>query len=109
MQVPDLPELLESKVALRLTQAIKENEVSNKEYLTENGIGQFQIRNAIEVNMKPSSATDDPVKIDFSWEIISFTEYQVELQLYFDFPESVSSTSNEPDNIEITFWAGDLF
>lgn len=109
MKVPDLQELSEGKVALRLTQAVSENEIFDKEFLTENGIGQFQIRNAVEVNMKPSSATDDPVPVDFSWEIVSFTETEVELQLYFDFPESVSSTANEPDNVEITFWAGDLF
>lgn len=109
MQVPDLAELTSGKVALRLTQAVSENEVNTKEYLTENGIGQFQIRDAVEVKMKPSSVSDDPVKIEFSWEIVSFTEYEAEIQLYFDFPESVSAASDEPDNVQITFWAGDLF
>lgn len=41
MQVPNLDELAASKVALRLTKAVSENEVSTKEYLTENGIGEF--------------------------------------------------------------------
>ena len=59
--------------------------------------------------MAPSDATEDPIPIDFTWEIISFSEYEAEIQLYFDFPESVSSSSSDPDNVVITFWAGDLF
>ena len=59
--------------------------------------------------MSSSDASDEPIDIDFSWEITSFTEYEVELQLFFDFPESVSSSSSEPDNLVITFWAGDIF
>lgn len=109
MKVPNLNSLLESKVALRLTQAVTENEVSTETYLTDEGYGEFEIRNAIEVNMSPSDATEEPVKIDYSWEIVSFTEYEAEIQLYFDFPESVSASSSEPDNVVVTFWAGDLF
>lgn len=109
MKVPDLSEVLGSKVALRMTQAVSENEISTEKYLTDDGIAEFEIRNAIEVNMASSDATDEPIKIDFSWEIISFTEYEAQIQLNFDFPESVSSSSSDPDNVEITFWAGDLF
>ena len=69
MKVPDLQELTDGKVALRLTQAVSENDIIEKEYLTENGIGQFEIRNTVEVNMKPSSATDEPVPIEFSYSL----------------------------------------
>ena len=109
MKIPDLEALTDSRVALRLTQAITENEITTESYLTDEGYADFQIRNAIEVNMAPSDATEDPIEVDFSWEIISFTEYSAEIQLYFDFPESVSSSSSDPDNVVVTFWAGDLF
>lgn len=49
MQVPDIGDLSRSQVALRLTQAVKQ-----EEYLTENGFGTFEIRDAIEVKMAPS-------------------------------------------------------
>lgn len=29
--------------------------------------------------------------------------------MHFVVPESVSATSSDPDNIQLTFWAGDLF
>ena len=29
--------------------------------------------------------------------------------MLFDIPESVSSSSSDPDNVQITIWAGDLF
>ena len=109
MKIPDLEALTDSRVALRLTQAISENEITTETYLTDEGYADFQIRNAIEVNMAPSDATEDPIQVDFSWEIISFTEYEAKIQLYFDFPESVSSSSSDPDNVVVTFWAGDLF
>ena len=91
-------------MALRLTQA-----VGYQDYLTDSGIGTFEIREAIEVNMVSSDELDEPLPIDFDWEIVSFTEYEVQIQLKYDVPEGVSSSSNDPDNVQITFWAGDLF
>lgn len=77
--------------------------------MTDEGIGEFQIRNAIEVSMQSADQSDDPVEIEFSWEIVSFTQYEAEIQLNFSFPESVSSANSDDDNVIITFWAGDLF
>ena len=61
--------------------------------------------------MIPADALEgqEAIKIDFSWEIISFTEDEAKVQLRFDIPESVSASSSDPDNVQITFWAGDLF
>ena len=47
--------------------------------------------------------------IEFDWEIVSFTEYEAQIQMHYEVPESVSATSSDPDNIQLTFWAGDLF
>ena len=78
MIVPDVSNLLDNKVALRITKAVSENEISQAQYLTESGIGEFEIRSAIEVRMASSDTSDAPIDIDFSWEITSFTEYEVE-------------------------------
>ena len=107
MNVPaNYQNLADNKVALRKTQAI-----GFEEYLTESGYDTFEIRDAIEVKMLPSDSVEDAeaINIDFSWEIISFTEYEAKVQLRFDVPESVSASSSDPDNVQITFWAGDLF
>ena len=61
MKIPDLEALTDSRVALRLTQAISENEITTETYLTDEGYADFQIRNAIEVNMAPSDTTEDPI------------------------------------------------
>ena len=108
MKVPDLSQIAESKVALRMTKAIK-TEVETKQFLTDDGLANFEIRNAVEVSMAPSELAEDPLDIEFSWEITKFTESEAHIQLYFDFPESVSTGSSDPDSVQITFWAGDLF
>ena len=59
--------------------------------------------------MESPNASDIPIDIDFTWEITKFTDSEAHIQLYFQVPESVSSGSSEPDNVVITFWAGDLF
>ena len=74
MNVPaNFQNLADNKVALRKTQA-----VGFEEYLTESGYDTFEIRDAIEVKMLPADSVEDAeaINIDFSWEIISFTEYE---------------------------------
>lgn len=112
MKVPNLDTILDSKVALRITRAVNNDEVGqigSQQFLTESGLGNFEIRDAIEINMAPSDETANPIPIDFSWEIIEFTELYAKIQLVYDVPESVSSSSSDSDNVIITFWAGDLF
>ena len=59
--------------------------------------------------MIPGDDSDEPIDIDFTWEFIKFEPYEVQIQLYFDTPEGISPDANNPDNVMITFWAGDLF
>lgn len=59
--------------------------------------------------MAPSSLVEEPIKVDFTWEIVEFTPYYAKIQLYFDLPESVSAVNGDSDDLVITFWAGDLF
>lgn len=113
MKVPDLSQLGQSKVALRMTKAInvsdRVSDVKIEEYLTDDGIRQFEIRNAIEVKMEASDETEDPIEVNFSWEFTKFTPNEAEIQLYFELPEAVSASSSDPDNVVVTFWASDLF
>ena len=107
MIVPDLTELTDTKVALRWLQATT-TEVENELFATESGISNFEIRSAIEVNMATGSQIDEPIDINFSWEITKFTPWEAEIQIYFDIPEAVSA-SGDTDYVEVTFWADDLF
>ena len=76
MVVPNISEVQDSKVALRWLKAVQ-NEISTEQFLTNTGMSDFEIRNAIEVNIVPSDITEDPIKVDFSWEIKSFTAMAV--------------------------------
>ena len=109
VKVPSVTEVLDSRVALRMTKAITSNDPIYETYETADGLADFQIRDAIEVKMIPGDDSDEPVDIDFTWEFIKFEPYEVQIQLYFDTPESISPDANNPDNVMITFWAGDLF
>ena len=78
MIVPDLDQFSDSKVALRMTTAIS-SEVETKQFLTDSGLADFEIRNAVEVNMASADASDDPIDIKFSFEITKFTEYEADI------------------------------
>ena len=47
--------------------------------MTDEGLANFEIRNAVEVNMAPSDSTEDPIAIDFSWEITKFTDSEAHM------------------------------
>ena len=108
MVVPDVQEVKESKVALRWLNAVQ-SEITTEQFLTNTGLSNFEIRKAFEVNIKYSDTTEDPIKYDFSWEIKSFTAEGAEIQVYFTAPDSLASSSTDPDEITVTFWADDLF
>ena len=44
-----------------VTGAEQEDNIKIEEYLTDDGVRQFEIRNAIEVKMATSDATEDPI------------------------------------------------
>ena len=106
MIIPSLSELTTAKVALR---NLKKSEISNEFFETETGRTEFQIRDAFEVYVVPSSTTENPIKLDYTWELLDFTSTEMVIKLYFEIPEAVSASSTDPDNIVVTFWANDLF
>ena len=108
MVVPDVNEVKESKVALRWLGAVQ-SQITTKQFLTDTGLTNFEIRSAFEVNIDYSDTTEDPTKYDFSWEIKSFTTAGAEIQIHFTAPETLTSSNTDPDEIEVTFWADDLF
>ena len=62
-----------------VTGAEQEDNIKIEEYLTDDGVRQFEIRNAIEVKMATSDATEDPIEVDFSWEFTKFTPDEAEI------------------------------
>ena len=96
MVVIDLSKIQNSQVALRTTQAVKST-VETKQFLTEDGYSDFQIRNGIDVRIESADGVQEesPVEVNFSYEIIKFTEWEAEIQIHFDKPEAVSPNSCE--------------
>ena len=41
-------------------------------------------------------------KMNFTWECVDFTEYEMVLQLYFDYPAFIS-VSDKPQSIKLVF------
>ena len=83
MKVPDLDNITDSRVALRMTKAISTNDPTYEKYETDDGLANFEIRDAFEVRMMPAEdgleAETEPVKIDFTWEIIKFEPYEAQV------------------------------
>lgn len=97
MVVPDLTQIQNSQVALRTTQAISST-VETKQFLTEDGYSDFQIRNGIDVRIENAYGVEEEsssIEVNFSYEIIKFTEWEAEIQIHFDKPEAVSPNSCE--------------
>ena len=97
MIVPDLSQIQNSQVALRTTQAVTST-VETKQFLTEDGYSDFQIRNGIDVRVESADGVqeeEDSVEVNFSYEIIKFTEWEAEIQIHFEKPEAISPNSCE--------------
>ena len=71
LRVPDKYKKIETEeVALRFASA------RNETYLTMQGYKDFQIRPALELQIQPSE-TQEAENLDFTWEIVEFTDTQV--------------------------------
>ena len=57
--------------------------------------------------MNPGEYSDEQ-KLNFTWEMISFSEQMIQIQLDFNYPERVSEYI-EYDTLEVYFWGVDWF
>lgn len=59
--------------------------------------------------MVPSGEDVEPKDVAFTWEVVSFKENEVKIQLFFVTPEKLSADPLNTDNMLVTFWANDFF
>ena len=62
---------------------------------------------ALELKMEPGDYSDEN-KLNLTWEMINFTEENIYIQLYFEYPQRVSEYI-EYDTLEVFFWGVDWF
>jgi len=80
----------------------------NETYLTEEeGYRDYEIRPALELLVQPSEDSD-PMKLNFTWEFVDFTQDELLVQLYFEIPPYLSSEADD-DFLLVTFWGNSLF
>lgn len=61
----------------------------------------------LELKIIPSEK-QDPTNVDFTWELVGFNEDYLEIQLDFDWPDSISDDQEE-DMLQVTFYGDDDF
>ena len=66
---------------------------------------------SVLVILRPEEEESDcnPDQYDFSWEITSFTVDHIKMQIYFDSPECISSSTNVGDILTVTIYDQRLF
>jgi hypothetical protein len=74
-------------VALRWLKADGNIEPKNETLLIGDGFKDFEIRPALDLKVFPAEEGGiTPQDIAFTWEIVSFKENEVKIQLYFEQP-----------------------
>ena len=58
---------------------------------------------------EPDNVATCSTKLDFEWEVVSFTPNELTLKLDFDWPECVSSSSPVGDFLVVKFNDQELF
>ena len=62
---------------------------------------------ALELRVSPGEYSDEN-RLNLTWEMIDYTESQLYLQLYFEYPDRVSEYI-EYDTLEVYFWGVEWF
>jgi hypothetical protein len=63
-------------------------------------IDAFELRIVRDKQFKITELED----IEYTWELVSFDEDEIDIQIHFDNPEAISTETNKPDTVSITFW-----
>ena len=58
---------------------------------------------------EPDNTSNCAQQLDFKWEVVDYTVNELTLQLYFDWPNCVSSTTSEGDYLVVAFNDQSLF
>jgi hypothetical protein len=90
------------KVALRWLK-----DYPTEAYLTPDGYRDFEIRPAVDLNIV-GNPESNPDMLKYKYNITSFTEDEMQLQILFENPESISALGLSSDSLSVTFWSSNL-
>ena len=69
--------------------------------------GKYAFKPVLDLQILASDGSE-PKKLNFTWDLMSYTSRYVDIQLYFEIPPYVSSNI-EYDELYVTFWGGNEF
>ena len=68
----------------------------------------YLILEALELKLRPGDIDTNPQSLNFTWDLVSYSERQIFIQIYFDYQERVSDRDIY-DTLEIHFWGSAFF
>ena len=68
----------------------------------------YLILEALELKVRPGDIDTDPASVNLTWSLESFSERQMYIQIYFDYPERLSDR-DAYDTLEVRFWGSKFF
>ena len=61
----------------------------------------------IRILREDPEAAVDPIK--FTWDIVSYSQSSIKIQLDIKNAEQIADDLGEPDNLSVTFWGTEYF
>ena len=115
MKVPELPQLLKDTRVAFIEEVEEVGEASGGRMLTRN-VEWVQTEEplpvalltteSLELKVKPGDMSDDH-SLNFTWNIVDYTEKYIWVQVIFEDPNLVSAHIDEVDTLEVYFWGVD--
>ena len=73
----------------------------------EGAIHIYSIIEALEIRTQQYDFDSEP--LNFTWEMVSFDTYEIEIQIDFENPEAITGDPENFDSLSITFWGTKYF
>ena len=51
---------------------------------------------------------EEPEHLEFTWDLIHYERQEIDIQLYFNFPQEISEDGTT-DTVRVTFWGTEFF
>ena len=109
-------EIPEKKVAVNNISHFSEQEIEQRvefNWFRSNDEEAKALKLALIDAMEVRITREDPdarvESIDFTWDILSYSQREIRIQLDIDNAERIAEDFGEPDNLSVTFWGTEYF